>query len=46
MNSVGGTCAETDKQGSNEGAPNDQNSGVPRGLKPSHGGPAGTGGTK
>src|SRR5438309_117696 len=36
MNSVGATCAETDKQGSNEGAPNDQNSGVPRGLNTSH----------
>ena len=46
MNPVGATCAETDKQCSNEGAPNDQNSGVPRGSKPSHGGPVGKGGAK
>jgi len=46
MNPVGATCAETDKQCSNECAPNDQNSGVRRGSRPSHGGPAGKGWAK
>jgi hypothetical protein len=46
MNSVGATRAETDNQGSNDGPPNDQDSGVSCGSKPSHGDPAGKGGSK